>query len=121
MPSKKTIEIPNRPKYAIVNDFDAPEPSMVCQWVPDVGYCYLDRKNKASYDGMQGNEATPVEAFGIVSCDNADGTVSFYGPSEVAPTATYQDGEPRSWQSSVMCFERQQLKPNEIKKAKESA
>ena len=47
---------PDRPKYVIVNEYDAPEPRMVCQWVPGVGYCYMDRTHgKSRYDGMTGS------------------------------------------------------------------
>ena len=105
MSSKKRM-----PKYVIINDFDAPQPSMVCQWVPGVGYCYLDRRDtKPNHDGMTGDAATPVEAFGIVWTDNKDGTVSFY-LSDSPVTATYQDGEPRVWQSSRNSFEFKRLK-----------
>jgi len=83
-----------RPTYVIISEFDAPDPRMVCQWVPGVGYCYLDRRgNKPGYDGMTGAKATPIETFGIIPCDNPDGTVSFYGSAETPPTATYEDGK----------------------------
>jgi len=92
-------------RYVIINEIDAPEPRMVCQWVPGLGYCYLDRsRNKPSHDGMSGVEATSVEAFGFAWTDNPDGTVSFYR-SERAVTATYRDGEPRRWQNSADSFE----------------
>jgi hypothetical protein len=106
-----------KPRYVIINDIDAPEPSMVCQWVPHVGYCYLDRRQgKPDHDGMKGTEATPIEAFGFVWTDNSDGTVSFY-LSDITPTATYSDGEPRRWQSWVGSFERKQLTLGAIRKS----
>lgn len=98
-----------RPKYVIINDTDAPEPRMVCQWVPGIGYCYLDRRDhKSDYDGMRGTEATPVEQFGFAWTDNPDGSVSFY-LSDKPATATYQDGEPRHWQSGTTRFEYRRL------------
>ena len=99
----------DRPKYVIINDCDRPEPRMVCQWVPGVGYCYLDRsRTLPSHDGMSGEEATRIEDFGLSWADNADGTVSFYATGQPS-TATYRDGKPRQWQSMVRSFERRQL------------
>jgi hypothetical protein len=107
-----------KPKYVIINDCDAPEPSMVCQWVSGIGYCYLDRSaGKPRFDGMHGTEATPVEAFGFVWTDNSDGTVSFY-LSDRPVTATYRDARPRRWQSRVKSFEFQQLKAAAIERAR---
>lgn len=97
-----------KPKYVIINDTDAPQPAMVAQLVPGVGYCYLDRK-KSSFDGMKGHEATNVEDFGFTWAENADGTVSFYR-NDRDPTATYHDGEPRRWQSRAVSFEWRVLK-----------
>ncbi len=97
-------------RYVIINEIDAPEPRMVCQWVPRIGYCYLDRRDgKHRHDGMRGDEATPIEAFGFVWTDNPDGSVSFY-MSDKPVTATYRDGEPRRWQSRVQSFERRRLR-----------
>ena len=105
MQDKTTI----RHRYVIINETDAPEPAMVCQWVPGCGYCYLDRKPpKPAYDGMQGDEATPLEAFGFVCRDGPDGTVRFFLSGEVA-TATYRDGKPRRWQSHATAFHRRRL------------
>lgn len=82
---------------------------MVCQWVPGVGYCYLDRRhNKPDFDGMNGAEATPMEAFGFVCRDDPDGTVSFFLSGDPA-TATYHDGKPRRWQSHSTAFQRRRL------------
>jgi hypothetical protein len=108
-------------RYVIINDCDAPEPRMVCQYVPGIGYCYLDRRNnKPDFDGMRGVEATPIEAFSIVWTDNSDGTVSFY-QSDRPIIATYRDGEPRRWQSRSTGFEYRQLKAAAIRQAKEPA
>lgn len=97
--------------YVIINDTDAPEPRMVCQRVPGVGYCYLDRsRGKPDFDGMQGAEATPVEAFGFVWADNSDGAVTFYRVDRPI-TATYRDGEPRCWQHAADSFEFRKLNP----------
>ncbi|SHK23707.1 hypothetical protein SAMN02745194_04515 [Roseomonas rosea] len=102
-------------RYVIINDCDAPEPRMVCQWVPGVGYCYLDRRGiKPTYDGMTGTHATPVEAFGFVWTDNPDGTVSFYR-SERPVTATYQDGKLRRWQDRADGFEFRRLVAGALK------
>lgn len=110
-----------RSQYVIINDIDAPEPRMVCQWVPGIGYCYLDRRdNKPDHDGMRSTEATPIEAFGFVWAHNADGTVSFY-LSDKPVTATYRDGKARRWQSRSTGFEYRQLKAVAIRKAKASA
>ncbi len=102
-------------KYVIINDCDAPQPRMVCQWVPGVGYCYLDRRqNKSAYDGMYGDAATPMEAFGFICRDDPDGTVSFYLSGE-QPTATYKDGQPRRWQSHATAFQRRRLTLSVVK------
>lgn len=96
-------------RYVIINEIDAPEPRMVCQWVPGIGYCYLDRRGtKPDHDGMIGAEATPVEAFGFAWAENPDGTVSFYR-SERPVTATYRDGVPRRWQHHADSFEFRRL------------
>lgn len=105
-----------RPKYVIINDYDAPQPSMVCGWVPGVGYCYLERLGtKPSHDGMKGAEATPIEAFGFEWAEDTDGWVRFY-QAERPVTATYRDGEPRQWQSRKTFFEFRQLKPAVVAK-----
>src|ERR1700694_5679145 len=85
------------PRYAIINDTDASQQNMVVQFVRGCGYCYLDR-TKASFDGMIGDEATDVRAFGFTWAENKDGTVTFYR-NDIPPTATYHDGEPRPCQS----------------------
>jgi hypothetical protein len=92
-----------RSKYVIINDIDQPCPNMVCQWVPHIGYCYLNRGH-ARFDGMRGHESTDVREFGFSWAENRDGTVSFYR-NELEPTATYRDGEPRPWQSRMQSFE----------------
>lgn len=98
-----------KPRYVIINDCDAPQPNMVCQWVENVGYCYLDRSSgKPQHDGMQGFEATPVEAFGFSWTEGGDGTVSFRR-STAPVTATYNDGEPRRWQHRSDGFKHHKL------------
>ena len=102
------------PKYAIVSEFDAPTISLVCQWVPGIGYCYLDRRKK-QYDGMAGHKATSIEAFGFVWSETPDGTVQF-SRSEAPATATYRDGAPRRWQSLSDSFQWpiiQQMQPGD--------
>lgn len=107
-PDDKTT---NKAPYVIINDCDLPSPNLVAQWVPGVGYCYLDRRGtKPDHDGMQGLRCTPVEAFGFVWTDNPDGTVSFYR-SERPVTATYRDGRPRRWQHDADSFEFRRLVP----------
>ena len=108
---------PDRPKYVIVNEYDAPEPRMVCQWVPGVGYCYMDRTHgKSRYDGMTGSYIAPVFDFGFDIMENTGGLVSFH---KARPSvALYLDGEPRRWQSSIHSFSRQML---EKKKGRRSA
>lgn len=99
------------PKYVIINDIDAPQPNLVCQWVPGTGYCYLDRRDaKPRHDGMIGTEATPVEAFGWAIAEDEDGGswVRFYR-TERPSTATYRDGEPRQWQHRGDYFEYKRL------------
>lgn len=96
------MEVSERYKYVIMNDTDAPQPNMVCQWVEGVGYCYLDRtNNKPRHDGMRGSEATPVTTFGVGWVEGK-GMVQFYvtHPS----FARYPDGMPRRWQSDVREF-----------------
>ena len=97
------------PKYVIIDEFDAPEPEMVCQMVDGVGYCYLDRRGtKPSHDGMKGSRATPVERFGFAIGENANGTVTFY-PTGQEIVAQYSDGVPRKWQSPMRAFEHVRL------------
>lgn len=109
------------PKYVIINDIDAPSFPMVCQFVPHVGYCYLDRTGtKPRYDGMTGREATAVEDFGIAWTDNDDGTVSFY-VSDRAPTATYTDGAPRRWQGAASAEYRRLTGPKRPRRARVEA
>jgi hypothetical protein len=99
-----------KPKYAIINDVDAPVPSMVCQWVPKVGYCYMKREGgHEKYDGMAGGASTtPVENFGWAVQENPDGTVSFYRNGKPS-FATYHDGSIRRWQHSAHSFEHRRL------------
>lgn len=108
-----------KPKYAIINDTDAPRPDMVVQLVHGRGYCYLDR-SKSRFDGMRGDEATNITAFGFTWVENPDWTVSFYR-NEIPPTATYRDGEPREWQSyerdpDLQSFERKMLRLQDVAK-----
>lgn len=101
-----------RAKYVIINDYDAPEPNMICQWVPGKGYCYLDRcKPKPRHDGMSGNAATSLSAFGFKWSEGDGGIVSFYLADDppLPVTATYHDGEPRRWQSALTYFEHRML------------
>jgi len=92
----------DRHKYVILNDTDAPQPNMVCQWVEGIGYCYLDRThNKPDFDGMTGSEATPVTTFGIQWIET-DGEVDFWVMGR--SFARYTDGIPRKWQSSAPNF-----------------
>jgi hypothetical protein len=106
------------PKYVIINDTDAPEPKMVCQWMPDVGYCYLDRTNgKRRHDGMIGSEAVSIEAFGWTwseEKDNGELLVKFMRTNK--STATYPDGVPRDWQHHADSFEFKTLKSKQISK-----
>lgn len=91
-------------RYVIINDADAPSPSMVCQFVPHIGYCYMKRdKGFATYDGMNGARATPIEEFGFSDSVSSDGIVSFkrVGPSY----ALYDDGKPRNWQHDADSFD----------------
>lgn len=99
------------PRFVIVDEADAPEPRMVCEWVPRVGYCYLDRRRgKADLDGMTGREATPIEAFGFEWAETDGGTVTFHRTTRPV-TATYRDGGRRRWQSEIEQFEYPTLKP----------
>ena len=110
MPGRRTM-----PPYVIINDTDRPMPEMVCQWVPGVGYCYLDRSgNNPSFDGMKGREATPVEEFGLGWTNTRSGAVRFYR-SGAEPCAKYQDGEPRIWQSQYWAFEYRRLRRADVK------
>ncbi len=96
--------------YVIISDADCPEPAMVCQWVAGIGYCYLDRSwvGKTRHDGMQGKEATPIEAFGFTWTTNEDGIVEFNKTG--SEYAEYSDGKPRRWQSSIQSFKLSRLK-----------
>ena len=100
------------PPYVILNDIDAPEPRMVCQWVPGIGYCYLDRtRGKPRHDGMSGTEATPLDVFGWTWAEDEDGGswVRFYRTDRPS-TAIYPDGVPRRWQHESDYFEFKRLK-----------
>ena len=99
-------------RYVIINDIDAPEPRMVCQWLPGVGYCYLDRsRGKPRHDGMMGREATPIEAFGWTWAEDEDnGSWSRFYRTDKPSTATYWDGLPRRWQHDGDYFEFKRLK-----------
>lgn len=104
-----------RAKYVIIDEFDAPEPAMVCQWVPNVGYCYLNRSGtKPRRDGMTGANATPIEAFGFDWRETGKGTVCFEMTSRPS-TATYFDGMPRRWQSTAFFFEYRRLTTEAVK------
>lgn len=104
-------------KYVIINDCDVPQPDMVCQWVPGVGYCYLDRSgNKPSFDGMKGDEATPINMFGILVHEAKDRTISFKATGK--SFARYLDGRPRRWQSSEPAFTHKMLMKKDVRKAK---
>lgn len=106
----------DKPRYVIINDTDRPEPAMVCQWIPGVGYCYLDRgRGKPGFDGMVGAEATSLEAFGFVWAENRNGTVTFYR-SDRPSIATYRDGEPRRWQNRADSFEFRKLRRSDVMK-----
>lgn len=103
------------PRYVIVSDCDQPAPNMICQWVPGIGYCYLDRTgSKPGHDGMNADGVTSVEQFGISWADNSDGTVSFF-PSGKPVTATYHDGKARKWQSKATSFCREQIAPAAVR------
>lgn len=110
------------PKFAIVNDIDAPQPSLVCQWVPGVGYCYLDRRaGKANHDGMHPTKPTPIEAFGF-NVTQDEGRVRFQLLDDLEVTATYADGRPRRWQSRVTSFSYALLTPGKVlRKTKKAA
>lgn len=101
-----------KPRYAIINDIDAPEPRNVVQLVDRRGYCYLDG-TKRCYDGMTGTDATDVRAFGFSFAEDTDGMVRFYR-NELVPTAKYRDGEPRAWQSLQHSFEWRILTPKNV-------
>lgn len=103
------------PKYVIINDFDAPQPNMVCQWVEGVGYCYLDRTRlKPRYDGMVGTEASEVGAFGFCWEEKADGIVAFHR-TDLGSVAVYRDGEYRRWCDSRDEFDHRQLTRADVK------
>ena len=88
------------PKYVIISDCDRPEPAMVCQWVFNVGYCYLDRSDvKKRHDGMDGSEATS-----LVETTGKSPMVRFYR-TEPLRTATYRDGVRRRWQHDATFFQ----------------
>lgn len=107
----------SKAKYVIINDCDAPQPAMVCQLVPGVGYCYLDRSgNKPSFDGMKGDEATSINTFGILVHEEADGTITFKATGK--SFALYPDGQPRRWQSSVSEFTHRKLMKKDVRKAR---
>lgn len=88
---------------------------MVCQWVPDVGYCYLDRTgDKPLFDGMAGDEATPVNTFGILVHEAKDGTITFKATGK--SFARYADGTPRRWQSIEAAFTHRRLMKKDVRK-----
>lgn len=109
------------PKYVIINDTDAPEPGMVCQWVRSIGYCYMDRSGtKPRHDGMRGHEATDIRCFGFEYAEDTDRMVRFYWVDRPI-TATYSDGKPRKWQSHITYFEWRKLTAKSCVHTKERA
>lgn len=93
---------------------------MVCQWVPGVGYCYLDRTgNKPSFDGMKGEEATPINTFGILVHEAKDGIITFQVTGK--SFARYPDGQPRRWQSSAPQFTHQRLTEKGTRKPRDKS
>lgn len=96
---------PPHPRFAIVNDSDAPNKTMVAQYIDGLGYCYMDRhgenKYKRRYDGMQARRPTSMEDFGF-EVEALEFQVNFQrtGPSR----AVYNDGRPREWQDRNVKF-----------------
>lgn len=85
-----------KPKYAIVNEIDAPIARHIAQLTP-IGYCYMSR-NKDGYlkkfDGMKPVRPTPIEDFGFAVMERGK-TVTFVRCADCV--ATYSDGLPRRW------------------------
>tara|TARA_R110000868_G_scaffold129099_3_gene337564 strand:+ start:4324 stop:4656 length:333 start_codon:yes stop_codon:yes gene_type:complete len=105
-----------KPKYVIIDDVDCPEPAMVAQWVPNTGYCYMDRiRNKPSFDGMVGSLATPLQTFGITWTET-DEIVTFRSGGK--SFARYPDGMPRRWQSEVEEWRRPILTRGHVRRKK---
>jgi len=78
---------------------------MVCEYVEDVGYCYMSRATEPHlkcYDGMRPTRPTAIEDFGFeVTTDKAEARfIRKHGSS-----ATYEDGKSRQWQDQVWTFE----------------
>ena len=88
----------DRPRFAIMNTMDAPQRRMVCEWVPNVGYCYMMRHHEPhlkDFDGMNPPRPTSLEDFGFrVDVLSIEAVFTRIADS----TATYEDGKPRSWQ-----------------------
>lgn len=83
------------PRFAIMNDTDAPSKNHIAEWVEGVGYCYMgERQRLRRFDGMNPKTPTPIERFGFtVYVGKQD--VLFEGGGEI--TATYEDGKFRPW------------------------
>ncbi len=91
----------DKPRFVIVNTYDAPCRRRVCEWVEGVGYCYCARSlepHLKEFDGMMPRDPTPIEAFGFtVAIRGSEAMFDRTGES----TAVYEDGKPRNWQDHV--------------------
>lgn len=86
------------PRFAIINTTDQPSRRMLCEFIPGIGYCYMSRHEfpyLKEYDGMGASRPTAIETFGF-SAEVGRAEVVFTRTGE--STATYEDGEHRSWQ-----------------------
>jgi len=78
---------------------------MVCEYVEDVGYCYMSRATEPHlkmYDGMQPSRPTALEDFGF-EIEISDKEARFLRTRTWV--ATYEDGMPRQWQDHAYPFE----------------
>jgi hypothetical protein len=97
MAKKSTIDN-SQPRFAIVNTADAPQRRMVCEWIPDIGYCYMMRQQEPhlkDFDGMRPARPTPIESFGF-AVEIAGDEAIFTRTND--SSATYEDGKLRPWQ-----------------------
>ena len=105
------------PKYAIVNNVDAPSVRLVAECI-NGAYYYMARQHYPElkkYDGMQPTNPTAMEAFGFTVEKDAGGIVTFAKTS--VSKATYPDGLFRDWQDGRTVFTLPSVDPKALPSA----
>lgn len=87
--------------FYIVNCFDRPEERLLAEKRSDGKFYYIhpDMRDDKQYWGMNPDNPTAVEAFGLMVDVKAGVLVGASDGSLVS--AVYEDGRPRKWQGST--------------------